>query len=130
MPKRFIVETDTDCPNADAVRSLLYLGRQNTRAPAELVNIEVFDVTEIQEKNSMADGKPRMTTKQRDKLWEMCGRYNVPFRENDYVLHQKTGAFSQEGWVEGWIGGPLHNGHNNMGKTIYVGVDPEGNANT
>jgi hypothetical protein len=83
-----------------------------------------------------ADGKPRMTTAQMLALWRLCGRYNVPFREDDYLLHGPKGF--TPGYVEGWIGGSLHAAgrQQQIGdmtvnrSTIYVGVDPEGRANS
>lgn len=63
----------------------------------------------------------RMTEAQRNKLWETCGRYNVPFREDDYQLNSLDSSF-MPGWVEGWIGG--------VETTIYLGVDPEGRSHS
>jgi hypothetical protein len=75
-----------------------------------------------------ADGQPRMTTAQRDRLWEMCGRYNVPFREDDYILAGKQASIGA-GWVEGWVGGRDGSGITSR-KTIYVGVSPTGESHT
>jgi hypothetical protein len=75
-----------------------------------------------------ADGKPRMTTAQLLALWRRCGSYNVPFREDDYLLHSADSGFTP-GYVEGWIGGNLH-AAGNPHATIYVGVDPEGGCNS
>lgn len=65
-----------------------------------------------------------MTNAQRDSLWDLCGRYHVPFREDDY--HPQFDL--PPGYVAGWVGGNQHGGQ--LGKvdklTIYVGVDPEG----
>lgn len=81
------------------------------------------------------ESQKRMTNAQRNRLWEMCGNYNVPFRENDYYLNPSTG------WVEGWIGGVEHalpQVPDNapvvrkipVPRTIYVGVSPEGESHT
>jgi hypothetical protein len=73
-----------------------------------------------------ADGTPRMTDAQRDRLWQLCGSYSVAFREDDY-----TSAFDlPQGWVNGWVGGNRH-GYGGDGKlTIFVGVSPEGEAHS
>jgi hypothetical protein len=63
-----------------------------------------------------ANGYPRMTDAQRNRLWEKCGDYNVPFNENDYFRDP------QNGWVEGWLGGSRD--------TIYLGVSPEGESHS
>lgn len=68
--------------------------------------------------------KPRMTDAQRDKLWELCGRYNVPFREDDYYFPTDL----PDGWVSGWVGGWFPG--SDRKKTIYVGVDPEGRSSS
>ena len=89
-------------------RDIVRLGEENDRLKAE---------------HPRADGKPRMTTAQMRALWRKCGDYNVPFREDDYLLYHRTG------YVEGWIGGNLH-AAGNPHATIYVGVDPEGRINS
>lgn len=119
--KRFIIETDDDVTEEDFNRAV-YID--------ELTDAS-YQISEVRETWATADNRPRMTTKQRDALWELCGRYNKPFRESDYVLHERPSAFSPGvGWVEGWIGGPMFNGHNNQGKTIYVGISPEGEVHS
>lgn len=73
--------------------------------------------------------KPRMTNAQRDKLWDLCGRYNVPFREDDYYIESGTN------FVLGWVGGI---GHALMPKgekttktsTIYICVEPNGDSHS
>lgn len=72
----------------------------------------------------------RMTDAQRDKLWDLCGRYGVPFREDDYFLN-RPGTFGG-GLAEGWIGGNDHNGRDQARgkKTIYVGVEPNGDSHS
>lgn len=69
----------------------------------------------------------RMTNAQRDKLWEMCGRYGVKFKEEDYFV-------GIDGMAEGWVGGYYHNGEpaqiSQFKKTIYVGVEPNGDSHT
>ena len=62
-------------------------------------------------------GIHRMTTAQRDALWELAGRYGVPFREDDYAP-----AFDlPQGYVAGWVGGQFH-----RSAKLYVGVSPTG----
>jgi hypothetical protein len=86
-----------------------------------------MDMT-MQKQHPRADGKPRMTTAQMLTLWRLCGGYNVPFKEDDYLLLSADSAFTP-GYVEGWIGGSLH-AAGNPKSTIYVGVDPQGRANS
>lgn len=84
---------------------------------------------------AFTEPKPRMTEAQLLKLWDLCGRYNVPFREDDYYLN--TGTW-MTGFVEGWIGGYYHGHHNsssNDGKpenklTIYIAVEPNGDSHS
>jgi hypothetical protein len=81
------------------------------------------------EPNRFADQRARMSDAQRNKLWDMCGRYNVPFREDDYVFDSWN-----NGMVEGWIGGfqtvPHVTTKQPIPKTIYVGVEPNGDSHT
>jgi hypothetical protein len=75
-----------------------------------------------------ADGKPRMTNAQRDRLWQLCANYNVPFREDDYILAGKQASIGA-GWVEGWVGGRDGSGITSR-TTLYVGVSPEGESHS
>lgn len=68
-----------------------------------------------------ADGTLRMTQAQRDRLWALCGSYNVPFSEDHYQVF-KLDSSMMPGWAEGWIGGK----HG----TLYVGVSPEGDSHS
>ena len=68
--------------------------------------------------------KPRMTIRQVRALWDLCGRYNVPFREDDYYFPTDL----PDGWVAGWVGGWFPG--SDRKKTIYVGVDPEGRSSS
>ena len=68
-----------------------------------------------------ADGTWRMTNAQRDKLWQLCGNYNVMFREDDYIVRDPNGTFTP-GFAEGWVGGKPG--------TIYVGVEPNGRSHS
>lgn len=117
--KRFIVETDNDGNESD-ISGLLYLGRKANRETGDLPSIEIFSVIEINEESNRADGKPRMTKRQRDTFWLLCGNYNVPFNEE----HYRPTQFSSTSPVmyEGWVGGVQH--------TIYVGVEPDGRSHT
>ena len=127
MTKKFIVEVDNDCEGLEAIKSLLYLGRRSDETPSDLADIEVFEVTEVPQ---VTNG--RMTFEQREKLWEMCGRYGVPFREDDY--HPTQFSSNSPIMYEGWIGGIKHSGpipgHTERKRTIYVGVEPDGRSHT
>jgi hypothetical protein len=86
------------------------------------------------EPSTTANGARRMSQAQRNKLWELCGRYNVPFREDDYT-RPGISPMSPPGYVEGWVGGFHHSdiGHKGYGderQTIYVGVSPEGESHS
>ena len=48
--------------------------------------------------------RPRMNEAQRNALWALCGRYGVPFREDDYRVYPPD-SWMMKGYVEGWIGG-------------------------
>ena len=79
------------------------------------------------EPNRFADQRARMSDAQRNKLWEMCGRYNVPFREDDYIFDSRDKMFV------GWIGGSEYfdvNENAARKKTIFVGVEPNGDSHT
>jgi hypothetical protein len=84
------------------------------------------------EPNRFADQRARMSDAQRNRLWQMCADYNVPFNEADYFLDSK------DGMVEGWVGGFYHgNGNSSLNdgkpenkKTIYVGVELDGRSHT
>ncbi|HPE52973.1 MAG TPA: hypothetical protein PK852_02540 [Mesotoga prima] len=107
--KRFIVEFDDD-ENVD---------RENLReALYHCPDVRRYDVYPIVEEHKFSNGERRMTTQQRDRLWSLCGGYNVPFHEDDY--HFVT--MGKETWVEGWIGGKPG--------TIYVGVSPTGRSHS
>ena len=81
------------------------------------------EIREIPEVTHRADGTERMTFAQREKLWSLCGGYNVPFRENDYCPTQ----FSEKAPImyEGWVGGI-----SDPQKTIYVAVEPNGRSHS
>jgi hypothetical protein len=70
-----------------------------------------------------ADGKTRMTDAQRDRLWQLCGAYNVAFREDDYAPTFDL----PDGYVAGWVGGWKGIGDR---RTLYVGVSPAGEASS
>lgn len=85
---------------------------------------EVYPIRFPQRKN-------RMNLLQLLTLWGMCGRYNVPFREDDYRFIPEDATFTP-GFVEGWIGGAEQRDLFNKGQqsTIYVGVAPDGRSHT
>ena len=107
MTTRFIIEV-TDDTTADDIKEALY----------EASIVSTSEPYGIKETHRKANGEPRMTTKQRDRLWEMCGNYNVPFREDDY--HEDKAW--KNGFYEGWVGGAPG--------TIYTGVAPDGRSHT
>ena len=120
--KRMIVQVHKDV-TTDEIHKALYDGNVGYCAK------DSDWLYEVKEEHETANGKKRMTTKQRDRLWEMCGRYNVPFREDDYYIDAATGM------VEGWIGGSRDRNYrldsgNEWRKTIYVGVEPDGRSHT
>lgn len=84
--------------------------------------------------NQRANGEPRMSDAQRNRLWDMCGRYNVPFREDDYFPNQS--GYEGPVFYEGWIGGNDHApatlelAREKFKPTIYTGVSPEGESHT
>lgn len=116
--KRFIIEV-LDSVTADDIHQALYNG------DVDYVHNDGW-LREVPETWGTADGKPRMTTKQRDALWSKCGDYNVPFKESDY--YRPTGTK----YYEGWIGGNDYcvGNDNGLRPTIYVGVGPEGDINS
>lgn len=124
MTKKFIV-TVSDDGTEEKIRGLLYLGNESPRADAVSYMLNIVGVSEVPQ---VTNG--RMTFEQREKLWEMCGRYGVPFNESDYRVLLPSGM------VEGWIGGnvardaDLARGFSNVRRTIYVGVEPNGNCHT
>lgn len=114
--RRFIVEAeDDDVSSAEDLYGMLYMNLPSFS----------YNVREIPEPNHRADGTPRMTFAQREKLWQLCGGYNVPFREDDYFTEST-------GFVMGWIGGFNHSGLPSAKekKTIYVAVEPNGDAHS
>jgi hypothetical protein len=114
MSKRFEIEV-TDDTTADDILQALY----------DHSIIRISDPREIQEYVGRSDGTPRMTVKQRDKLWQLCGGYNVPFREDDYTTPRTQGGGfgGPKGMVEGWVGGK-------GAGTIYVGVEENGRSHS
>ncbi len=117
---RFIVELSDEW-DTDRLHKLFY--------EVDAFPERIYPLKETWER---ADGTPRMTTAQRDKLWDLCGRYNVPFREDDYYC--PIGPVSVGiGYYEGWVGGPDHSiGTNSkvFKPTIYVGVEPNGDSHS
>lgn len=82
-------------------------------------------------KPAFTEPKPRMTDAQRDKLWNLCGRYGVPFREDDYF----PSRFSSNAplMFEGWVGGNAYSSKitSPTGRaTIYIGVEPNGDSHS
>jgi hypothetical protein len=80
-------------------------------------------------KPAFTEPKPRMTDAQRDKLWDLCGRYGVPFREDDYFPTRFSSSAPL--MFEGWIGGTFYNGtFPDKRRTIYIGVEPNGDSHS
>lgn len=74
-----------------------------------------------------------MNEAQRKALQDICQRYGVEFREEDYLVFPPTSSM-MAGWAEGWVGGEAHArhraGHILPSTTIYVGVSPEGEVHS
>lgn len=121
--KRYIVEVDDDVTEGD-IKEYLYWGAREKK-------VWKSEPVEVRETWEQADGMPRMTTKQRDKLWAACGNYGVPFREDDYRIQTEETFGTPSGWIEGWIGGiSCSPGGGSYRKTIYVGVEPNGDSHS
>lgn len=122
--KLFLIETSDEGNRVD-LDTILYIGRHSKMGDGHLAKIKTHVLGEIEEGELREDGNPRMTFQQREKFWTLCGRYNVPFREDDYRYMEYRDGIS---FYEGWIGGPGH-AHgtpgNNKG-TIFVAVEPSG----
>jgi len=118
--KRWVFETNDEVSEFDVEETLYNASWQ--------ANMSNTGVSEVKETWESANGKRRMTTKQRDALWRLCGNYNVDFSELDYFIDSKTG------FAEGWVGGHQTVEHPTtkqpVPKTIYVGVSPEGEINS
>ena len=120
MSKRIIVEVEDDITPDDIVQALYDHCIKRVSEPYEILeNVE------------RSDGVPRMSVKQRDKLWALCGGYNVPFREDDYSTPRTQGGGfgGPKGMVEGWIGGVAANPRGGS-RTIYVGVEENGRSHS
>lgn len=113
--KTFIVKVADTVPE-DKLREALYHGIPSS-----------YEIEPARE-----DEEGRMTQAQRDKLWDLCGRYNVPFREDDY--HPATFSKDSPVMYEGWVGGYQEVEHPTTKqptpKTIYVGVEPNGRSHS
>lgn len=68
-----------------------------------------------------------MTDAQELTLRRLCDGYGATFDAADYLLYPED-SWMMPGWVEGWVGG--YDGIRKTPKTIYVGVSPEGDANS
>lgn len=122
--KRFIIEVEDDTTAED----IHYACYESGIGHAKMDNW----IQEVREMVPRSDGERRMTVKQRDKLWAVCGGYNVPFREDDYFVYSPESTM-MAGWAEGWVGGRNHATGDRGGTekpTIYVGVSPEGDSHT
>jgi hypothetical protein len=100
MSHRFIITVKDEIDAYDVQEALYEYGGEG--------------VEPLKETWEFANGYHRMTTKQRDKLWELCGGSNVPFNEENY----KSTFDLPHGYVAGWVG------------KVYYGVDPEGRASS
>lgn len=65
-----------------------------------------------------------LTQQQYDKLQLSCERWNVPFDPTHYRTWSLD-AVMTKGFAEGWVGGP-----DQAGKTIYLGVEPNGDSHS
>ena len=66
----------------------------------------------------------RFTQAQYDKLELSCALWNVPFDPTHYRTISATSYFTP-GFAEGWVGGP-----DQAGKTIFLGVEPNGDSHS
>lgn len=106
MSKKFIVEFDDEI-TSEQLNLIIYLGNKEAQEnfSDQIPKIRAPEVTEI------VNHEGRMTFEQRENLWDLCGRYNVPFREDDYVHNSKESSL--------WI--PISEG--NKGSRIYRCTD-------
>jgi hypothetical protein len=102
-------------------RDITRLGRENDELRAENAALKAGQ--------PRADGKPRMTLAQRNRLWDLCAGYNVPFREDDYYRYPDDSSM-MPGWVQGWVGGRDDGSGITGRRTIEVGVSPEGESHS
>lgn len=125
--QRFIVELE-GVTAVYKVREALYHSAGGNWSIKPVVEESAWaeDSEDSHVRNDFGEPRVRMTVRQRDALWELCHRYNVPFREDDYMVGQKDNVFWSRGWAQGWVGGERRNGRNNQDATIFVGVSPEG----
>ena len=63
----------------------------------------------------------KMTVAQYRRLKDLCKQYRVNFDPTDYT----TQFDLPHNWVAGWVGG-----NTQSGRTIYVGVSPEGDSHS
>lgn len=115
--------------NCDA--DITRLGRENDSLRWQIEELTT-EIATLKADRPRADGRQRMTTAQRDRLWAACGNYDVPFREDDYRLFANESSFTP-GFVEGWVGGGKHATPERGGTekpTIYLGVAPDGRSNS
>ena len=71
-----------------------------------------------------------MTQEQFDKLSVLCERFHVSMAITDYFVYSQDSSM-MPGYAEGWVGGPNHNGGLiDKHKTIYVGVEPNGDSHS
>jgi hypothetical protein len=80
--------------------------------------------------------KPRLTEAQEATLRDLCERYRVEYDPDHYHVNPPDSVIAP-GYAEGWLGGGHHANPQYMKPyepaghpTIYVGVDPEGRANS
>ena len=130
MKKFIITIASTEEVSEEHIRSVLYLGNQEAGVGTlypEIPTITVKDVAQV------TYGEGRMTFEQREKLWAMCGRYGVPFRETDY--HRSAIGYGSYADLppsyEGWVGGDFYSNNKAGGqKTIYVMVEHDGRSHS
>lgn len=60
---------------------------------------------------------PRMTRPQELALIQLCGRFGVEFKAEDYIVYPDTSPI-MPGYAEGWLGG--------VNTTLFVGCDRDG----
>lgn len=61
-------------------------------------------------------------------LRKICGRYNVEFAAEHYMIFPPDSTFMAS-WCQGWVGGPEH-ATGSERPTIYIGVSPAGDIHS
>lgn len=121
----------TDLPDEDSLTALwvgeFEGGRMVLVCTDCVAALHVDPVTRATIPASDVDGDPTwgrgrtLTRAQETRLRKLCQGYGVEFD----AAHYRPSFELPDGYVSGWIGGP-----NAAGRTLYVGVDRDGNASS